>query len=1788
MIIIIIEWGLSFIRYHQKNVSGQPLPCMKQFYVITFVLSLFLCVVARAQAPALLQLKNGRIDDRKNLQHERLGPQTLTAIHFGNHYYTVLRFDALPDAATKNRLSMEGILLSDYIPGNAFMAELSDHTDLRDLQRFRVSGAYSLDPALKISPSLTQNGEGSKTDAGTLIAVNYFGSMTREEVIAALRSAGATPVYVKLQPEHTIFVQASAAAIRKMALLPFVAYIAPQVIRATALNYFTQGGSSVSALNMPAGRNLHGRNVAVGVGDNGDPTSHIDFAGRVINRNPEPYAVHGTHVTGTVGGAGLLNEKWAGMAPQSTLISQYFTDILFNAPVYTHDYGMVLTNNSYHAAVPGCPGDGEYDNLSNYVDAQMNRDSTLLHVFAVGNDGAYTCSPYPAFFGTVKSGFQCSKNPIEVGAIDNITYLPLKSTSRGPAKDGRLKPEVVAGGVNVFSTTPFNDYGGDWGSSMAAPAVAGSLALLYERYRQLHGGTNPSAALMKAIVCNGADDIGNPGPDYLNGFGKLNARRSVEMIEKNQFVTGNMNNGNAATFTINGVPAGTYQLRVMLYWQDVAAAAYAGAALVNDLDLTVASPDATVHQPLVLDPTPANVTNNAREGVDNLNNIEQVVITNPPAGSFTVTVKGTRIPSGPQKYVVVYELMPAAVTMEYPYGGEKWVSGEQQFIRWNAGGSPGPFAVEYSTDNGISWTKITDTTGNICVWNPPAITAPAALVRVTDKTTGASDISKASFTIMEQPALSVSNPCLGYAQLSWNATTAATGYEVMMLQGDSMRTIATTTATSYLAGGLNKDSIYWFSVRPLISTARGRRSLAKSVFPNGGACTLAAFNNDMASFAIIAPPSGRMYTLSQLGNQPIQMNIQNLGSVATGPFNISYQVNGGAIITETNTSGMAASSSITYTFATPFNFSAVGYYAIKAWVDYAADPQHANDTATTVVKQLGNDPLVLNYSFTEGFESAAASEYVKPVMGLTGLDRCDFNTLSTRARLRTFVNTGIARTGNRCITLDQFGHSYASSADSATLTFNLSNYSSGDQLWLDFYYRNHGNDIPRPGNAVWVRGSEQSAWIRVFNFPTNVDFSIYSLAPPVNITNLLAAASPAQTVSSTFQVRFGQEAYTSTNSVIPDGSEDDGISIDDVTLTRALNDAAVMGITAPDSNSNCGLGTTEPVSIIVKNYSNTTLSNIPVSYSVNGSTVTESISSLAPGQQVTYKFSKTADLSAYQAYNLTCWVSYPTDNYHRNDTAMLHFITTPLISTYPYLEGFEANNGYWYASGINSSWAWGVPAKSVIKGAANGRHAWVTNLTGPYNNNEYSFLYSPCFDLSGLAQPVLSFSHIFRTEDNCDCDYHWVEYTEDNITWKRLGSAGNGVHWYDNVINQAWQKSDTAWHVTSIDLPVRSGKVRFRFVMWSDPAVNYDGVGIDDIHVFDKTAIYTGPNITAGLVQPVSGNNWVNFDMGGRRVASIHPRGQDLGATEIKMFNNNGAVRFSSPLYYLDRNLVIRPGNTPTGDVSVRYYFTDSEFVKMAAATGCTSCTRVKTAYNAGVTQYSDAPAEENGILTDDTSGHFYYMTPRTDISMIPYDNGYYAEFRTSHFSEFWINSGGPAQNTPAPANLQSFVASRQGAGALLQWKTLVEVNTQKFVVEKSFNATDFTAVGEVPASGNSNTVNTYQLTDNNLYKGINYYRLRIVRADGSYQYSPVVLLDASDNELLITIYPNPASAVLNVLTSSSCTRIDIADILGRTLRSVPAAGYKQTISLNGIVPGTYFLTITTAAGRRIEKLVVE
>jgi len=1729
-----------------------------------------------------------------NISNKKFKQPDLQNAQFGNQYFALIQFSELPSLQTRQQLKNAGIALADYIPGNAYLVAIPANFDFSIAPAYKIISINTLPPVYKIDPLVIGfKNSISKTD-NKLVAVTFNAAANKKSVEAELINAGAFIVHTKVDPANVIFINpAATAVINTIAALPFVNYISLQQLNATPINYNDIATHAFSSIQSYLGRNLQGKNVTIGMGDNADISTHVDFTGRLINRVYNVPQLHGTHTSGTAGGAGIINPMYHGMAPKSTIISQWFNDVITNTPTYVTDNNMIATNNSYTTAGAGCAGEGVYDITSNYIDAQMKSYDEVLHVFAAGNDGSITCSPYATSFGTIKSGWQCAKNVITVGNIDGASYTINAGSSRGPVLDGRIKPEIVTNGSSTFSTYPNNGYGFASGTSMAAPVITGATALLNERYRQLHG-VNPKAALLKALMCNTAEDLGNAGPDYTFGFGMLNARKAVEAMEANHYIVSSTPN---STYPVT-VPAGARRLKVMLYWADAPAAVAAATTLVNDLDLTVTDNPITVtHLPLVLDATPANVNAVAVEGADHKNNMEQVVINNPAPGNYLLNVNAFSIPAGPQEYVLTYQFDMNGITVEYPFGGETLVPGQTEKIRWTAyGDETNTFTVAYSTDNGSTWTNISTTvaaSARTVNWVVPATVSNNYLVRVSRNSSAYTDQSDYNFSVIGQPVVTATIPCEGFTTLSWAAITGATGYDIMQLKGDSMEVSATTAATSYLVQGLNANTTYWFGVRANNGTVHGRRSIAVSALPSTGVCTLSNFDNDFKAVSVDAPLTGRQFTSSALtASETIKLTVKNLDNVASsGTYNLSYQVNGGAIVTEAAGVIVPSLGTYTHSFATTFDFSLAGTYVIKAWVKRAGDPQVLDDTASVTIKNLANAPVTL--PITDGFESTTVQEYTTNVMGLDGDDRVDFKTNSARGRGRTFVNTGFALNGNRAITLDQ-APSGVLSTDSLLMTYNAAAYNSGNQLRLEFNYKNHGEDN-NPDNKVWIRGNDTSPWIYAYNLVSNQAALGQWKNGIINVNDVLDTVVPAQTVTSSFQVKFGQQGNTSANVPNPLVDQDDGYTFDDVKFLEAFDDVAIQAVLSPVI-SGCNATGLQPVSIIIKNYSATTFNNVPVSYRINGGgAIADVVPVIAPNTTTIFTFAVQANLTINTDYSFDFWVTAATDTYRNNDSILNYtFHTsalTPVTAAQPYLEGFETTDGGWYTKGNNSTWQWGTPAKTTINKAANGTNAWVTNLTGTYNDNEFSYLYSPCFDLSALTRPVLSFSHIFEVET--DYDFTWVEYSADGgITWNRLGTSVTGTNWYDVAAPPKWRLSKNKWHVASIDVPTTASNVRFRFVMASDGGLDLEGIGIDDIHIFEKANIYTGPDITTGISQMITGGtNWIDFESGGKRVASINPQGNNLGLTNAYVYFNPAIpVRYSpNNQYYLDRNIVIKPASQPTGlDVGVRFYFTDAEAKALMNASGCGVCSTISDPYVTGVTQYSDpVTSNEDGALANDISGFFQFKLP-ANVDIIPYDTGYYAEFYVNGFSEFWLNNGGLGANQPLPVSLLSFDAIRKNAYAYLQWVTENEINATSYVVERSSNGINYIIIGSVTAN-NSNGTSRYNFTDTHPFAGINYYRLRMVSSNSTFTYSPVRKVNFATVANDIVVYPNPVTnSTFTITAPVNCNTAQLFDASGKLVQQFVLRGNTNVLTLKGIAKGMYQLKTITENAVYTNKIMVQ
>lgn len=310
--------------------------------------------------------------------------------------------------------------------------------------------------------------------------------------------------------------------------------------------------------------------------------------------------------------------------------------------------------------------------------------------------------------------------------------------------------------------------------------------------------------------------------------------------------------------------------------------------------------------------------------------------------------------------------------------------------------------------------------------------------------------------------------------------------------------------------------------------------------------------------------------------------------------------------------------------------------------------------------------------------------------------------------------------------------------------------------------------------------------------------------------------------------------------------------------TRRAYDVGIIGATI--EGVACNLYGNEVISLIMQNFGGLPQTFIPYTFNVNGipggvGQPQDGFFTGVIGVDSTFStvFETSYDFSEPGEYLIDVFTQLQQDTNLLNDTLTFSITTAPFIDALPYVEGFEEYNGGWSvgAGSTNSTWQHGQPNGVTLTSAASGQNAWVTNLTGTYNNVELSYLESPCMDFSNETEdPRISFSLYVNTE-SC-CDELWLESSIDNgETWTKVGSAGTGLNWYNNTFQQWWNGNggfNNGWvtAVNVLDGTAGESQVRLRFVFSTDFSVVAEGIGIDNVvisqQVDDDLAAITAIN----------------------------------------------------------------------------------------------------------------------------------------------------------------------------------------------------------------------------------------------------------------------------------------------------------------------------------------------------------
>jgi PKD repeat protein len=449
----------------------------------------------------------------------------------------------------------------------------------------------------------------------------------------------------------------------------------------TSTNALQQGGS--------LGLNLTGKGMTVGIYDQTRPKpDHIEFQGRLtqVDGSTETISNHATHVSGTIM-AGGVNANAKGMASEATgWAFNWESDLSkMNVNAYdpitktnghlvsNHSYGIVLGwyRNSSNAWVWAGntsvdPNEeyrfGFYSSKSKGLDDLIFAKPYYTVVWAAGNDrddsGDGSRNPDGPDDTIGPEGV--AKNVIAVGAINNINEytgpqdVAISSfSSVGPVDDGRIKPDVVGMGVNVFSSAiadggATDSYASQSGTSMASPNVTGSLLLLQQLYAERNSGRYMWASTVKALMINTTREAGNnPGPDYVYGWGLLNTKGAAEIIlneNGSSDVIREEKLEQGAVFENEFISDGVTPIRISIAWTDPSGNPTSPSVnpqnlmLVNDLDLRIIDEQGNTFFPYTLDPS-LRLSAIAETNKDNFrDNVEQIYIPNPKPQRYKVRV----------------------------------------------------------------------------------------------------------------------------------------------------------------------------------------------------------------------------------------------------------------------------------------------------------------------------------------------------------------------------------------------------------------------------------------------------------------------------------------------------------------------------------------------------------------------------------------------------------------------------------------------------------------------------------------------------------------------------------------------------------------------------------------------------------------------------------------------------------------------------------------------------------------------------------------------------------------------------------------------------------------------------------------------------------------------------------------------------------------------------------------------------------------------------------------------
>jgi hypothetical protein len=618
---------------------------------------------------------------------------------------------------------------------------------------------------------------------------------------------------------------------------------------------------------------------------------------------------------------------------------------------------------------------------------------------------------------------------------------------------------------------------------------------------------------------------------------------------------------------------------------------------------------------------------------------------------------------------------------------------------------------------------------------------------------------------------------------------------------------------------------------------------------------------DVAVTRIVSPAFGRCdlnvdtikFLLGNAGGVPQQL-IKFGGSVNGQNLPISFPADG------LFTGVLSRDSTTLVAVRTLYDFSAPGRYVIRIWSEVPGDRNRRNDTATLTIMR---PRIVGTYPYYQTFEAGDDTWFPYDTVGNTTWElgrpngavlkgAFSGNNAWTTWKDSTYKNNDFSYLLSPC-----FNMTSLTADPRVSFRMAVNSQAASDGTWLEQSVDNGATWTVVGGRALnagvnWYNDSiaavSRATWggtvdsVRVWRYSQNI---LRGAAGRNNVRLRFVFRTSAATVN-------------------------DGVAIDDIMIApTATQDLAIQN-TLSVSSSICGSDVQNRVTVRFSNVGTLLQQSYTLNYQVGTqAVVTETPNlSISPNQSLNYTFTTPFATTTAGNYSVRAWIASATDAVRTNDTVSTNIRVTLerplLITAFPYTQGFETGSGTWSPTdtlGGTSTWGRVTPTNQVINGAANGQFAFKVGSEGLYNNNERSYLYSPCFNFSSFTtDPRINFSLNIHSESGYDGA--WLEGSEDGgVSWRRIGGRGTGINWYNDTLRSGvpttnrygWTGTTTVgWRTAQHVLTGYAGKTncRFRFVFTADGSINttsglpYGGFAIDNVLI--------GSQVTTDLANPVN------------------------------------------------------------------------------------------------------------------------------------------------------------------------------------------------------------------------------------------------------------------------------------------------------------------------------------------------